>query len=132
MGHQTEPESTLRYARLRTLHVVNVARRGTLTHYAEAAGHPYTCWRHKTTVIHSLRSLHKTKPGSRDCTVLHTMLFTQVRVTTGEVQQPQDCTSLQTGCQQTVNISNQPGLYSLKTPKSTRWMFRSIQGQDAM
>ena len=60
VGHQTGPESTLRYARLRTLYVVNVARRGTSTHYAEAVGHPYTCWRHKTTVIHSLRSLHKT------------------------------------------------------------------------
>ena len=30
------------YARLRTLFVVNVARKGTLIHYAEAAGHPYT------------------------------------------------------------------------------------------
>ena len=41
--HQTEPGSTLRYARLRTLYVVGVARRGTLIHYAEAMGHPYTC-----------------------------------------------------------------------------------------
>ena len=38
VGHQTGPESTLKYARLKTLYVVNVARRGTLTHYAEAAG----------------------------------------------------------------------------------------------
>ena len=43
VGHQTGPESTLRYARLRTLYVVNVARRGILIHYAEVAGHPYTC-----------------------------------------------------------------------------------------
>ena len=48
------------YARLRTLFVVGVARRGTLIHYAEAVGHPYICWRHKTTAIHSLRSLCKT------------------------------------------------------------------------
>ena len=31
--NKSGPESTLRYARLRTLFVVNVARRGTLTHY---------------------------------------------------------------------------------------------------
>ena len=41
--HQTGPENTLRYARLKTLYVVNMARRGTLIHYAEAAGHFYTC-----------------------------------------------------------------------------------------
>ena len=41
--HQTGQESTLRYARLKTLHVANVARRGTLIHYAEAVGHLYTC-----------------------------------------------------------------------------------------
>ena len=43
MEHQTGPESTLRYAMLRTLFVVNVARRGTLFHYVEAVGHPSTC-----------------------------------------------------------------------------------------
>ena len=43
MEHQTGPESTLRYARLGTLHVVNVARKGTLNHYVEAVGHSYTC-----------------------------------------------------------------------------------------
>ena len=42
MEHQTGHESTLRYARLKTLYVANVARRGTLIHYAEAVGHPYT------------------------------------------------------------------------------------------
>ena len=41
--HQTEQESTLRYARLKTLYVANVARRDTLIHYAGAVGHPYTC-----------------------------------------------------------------------------------------
>ena len=41
--HQTGQESTLRYARLKILLVTNVARRGTLIHYAEAVGHPYTC-----------------------------------------------------------------------------------------
>ena len=51
--HQTGPGNTLRYARLRTLYVVGVARMGTLIHYAESAGHPYTCWRHKTTAIQS-------------------------------------------------------------------------------
>ena len=58
--HRTGPGNTLSNARLRILHVVGVARRGTLTHYAEAVGHPYTCWRHKTTAIHSLRGLCKT------------------------------------------------------------------------
>ena len=41
--HQIGPGNTLRYARLKTIHVVNVARRGTLIHYAEAVGHLYTC-----------------------------------------------------------------------------------------
>ena len=36
-------EHTLRYAKLRTLYLANAARRGTLIHYAEAVGHPYTC-----------------------------------------------------------------------------------------
>ena len=40
--HQTGQESTPRYARLKTLFVANVARRGTLIHYAEAVEHPYT------------------------------------------------------------------------------------------
>ena len=43
VGHQTGPESTLRYARLKTLYVAYVARRVTLIHYAEAVGHLYTC-----------------------------------------------------------------------------------------
>ena len=34
---------TLRYARIRTLYMVGVAKRGPLIHYAEAVGHPYTC-----------------------------------------------------------------------------------------
>ena len=41
--HQTGPGNTPRCARLKTLHVVNVARRDTLIHYAEVVGHPYTC-----------------------------------------------------------------------------------------
>ena len=41
VGHKTGPESTLRYARLRTISVVGVERRGTLIHYAEVLGHPY-------------------------------------------------------------------------------------------
>ena len=43
VGHKTELGSTLRYARLRTISVVGVERRGTLIHCAEALGHPYTC-----------------------------------------------------------------------------------------
>ena len=43
MEHQIGPESTPRYARLRTLFVASVARNGTLIHYAEALGHPYIC-----------------------------------------------------------------------------------------
>ena len=43
VGHKTGPGSTLRYARLRTISVVGVERRGTLTHCAETPGHPYTC-----------------------------------------------------------------------------------------
>ena len=41
--HQTGPGITQRYARLKTLYVVGVERKGTLIHYAEAPGHPYTC-----------------------------------------------------------------------------------------
>ena len=43
VGHKTGPGSTLRYARLRTISVVGVERRGTLIHCAEVPGHPYTC-----------------------------------------------------------------------------------------
>ena len=43
VGHKTGPGNTLRYARLRTILVVDVGRRGTLIHCAEAPGHPYTC-----------------------------------------------------------------------------------------
>ena len=35
VAHKTGPDSTLRYARLRTISVVGVERRGTLIHYAE-------------------------------------------------------------------------------------------------
>ena len=42
VGHKTGPGSTLRYARLRTILVVDVGRRGTLIHHAEVPGHPYT------------------------------------------------------------------------------------------
>ena len=42
VGHKTEPESTPRYARLRTLSGVGVGRKGTLIHCAEAPEHPYT------------------------------------------------------------------------------------------
>ena len=37
------------------------------------------------------------KPKSRDCTVPHTIFCAKGRVTTDDMQQPQDCTSLQTG-----------------------------------
>ena len=36
---------------------------------------------------------------SQETTILHTILHIKRRVTTSEMQQPQDCTSLQTGCQ---------------------------------
>ena len=39
------------------------------------------------------------QPKSRGCTILHTALHVQGRVTTDYLQQPQDCTSLQTGGQ---------------------------------
>ena len=93
--HQTGPGNTLRYARLRTLHVVGVARKGTLIHYAEAMGYPYTRLQPSTVSGASTRL----QPESRDCTILHTILHVKERVTTGEVQQPQDCASLQTRCQ---------------------------------
>ena len=43
VGHKTGPGSTLRCGRLRTILVIDVGRRGTLTHCVEAPGHPYTC-----------------------------------------------------------------------------------------
>ena len=43
MGHKTGPESTPSYARLRTISVIGVGRKGTLIHCAEVPGHPYTC-----------------------------------------------------------------------------------------
>ena len=43
VGHKTGPGSTLNCARLRTISVVCVERKGTLIHYAEAPQHPYTC-----------------------------------------------------------------------------------------
>ena len=43
VGHKTGPESTPRYARLRTISVLGVGRNGTLIHCAGALGHPYIC-----------------------------------------------------------------------------------------
>ena len=43
VGHKTGPGSTLSYIRLRTISVVGVERRSTLSHCAEVPGHPYTC-----------------------------------------------------------------------------------------
>ena len=37
------------------------------------------------------------QPKSRDCTVLHTVFCVKGRVTTNDMQQLQDCTSLRTG-----------------------------------
>ena len=42
VGHRIRPENIQKYARLRTILVVGVTRRDTLTHYAEVMGHPYT------------------------------------------------------------------------------------------
>ena len=39
------------------------------------------------------------QPESRDCAILHAIFHVQGRATTGKVQQPQDCTNLQTRCQ---------------------------------
>ena len=39
------------------------------------------------------------QPESRDCIIFHTVLHVKGRVTTSEVQQPQDCAGLQTRCQ---------------------------------
>ena len=41
-GHRIGPGSIQKYARLRTILVVGVARGNTLNHCAEALGHPYT------------------------------------------------------------------------------------------
>ena len=41
-GHRIGPGSIQKYARLRTILVVAVARKGTLNHCAEVLGHPYT------------------------------------------------------------------------------------------
>ena len=101
VGHKTGPGNTLEYARLRTIFVVGVERRGTFIHCAEVLGHPYTCYRDKTTGIQvSTMSgdSARLQPKSRDCTVLHTIFHVKGRVTTDAMQQPQDCTSLQTGC----------------------------------
>ena len=42
VGYKTGPGNTLKYARLGTILVVGVGRKGTLIHYAEAPGHSYT------------------------------------------------------------------------------------------
>ena len=91
--HQTGPGSTQRYARLETLYVVGVERKGPLTHYAEAPGHPYLVrgTRLQPTVSGAFARL---QPESRVCTILHAILHVQGRTTTSKVQQPQDCTSL--------------------------------------
>ena len=39
------------------------------------------------------------QPECRERTILHTILHVQRGIATGKVQQPQDCTRLQTGCQ---------------------------------
>ena len=47
--------------------------------------------------IQSQETPQDLSPKSRDCTVLHTIFCVKGRVTTDDMQQPQDCTSLQTG-----------------------------------
>ena len=57
---------------------------------------------------------------SRGCTILHTVLHVQRRITTDYLQQPQDCSSLQTGRPTSrVNTSGRPGSHSLRTLRST-------------
>ena len=47
--------------------------------------------------IQSQRDSARLQPKSRDCTILHTIFHVKGRVATDDLQQPQDCTSLQTG-----------------------------------
>ena len=42
VGHRIGPGSIQKYARLRTILVLGVARKDTLNHCAEVLGHPYT------------------------------------------------------------------------------------------
>ena len=47
------------------------------------------------------------------------------RVATDDLQQPQDCTSLQTGGPMNrVSISDQPGLHNLRALRSTKWTLK--------
>ena len=47
--------------------------------------------------IQSQETLQDYNQSLRDCTVLHTVFYVKRRATTDDMQQPQDCTSLQTG-----------------------------------
>ena len=131
--HQTGPESTPRYVRLRTPCVVSVARRGTLTHFAEAAGHPYTSWRHKTTAIHSLKSLHKTiiRVQRLHNTPHHTSYpeksYHKQNATASRLYESPDWVPMSR-----VSISDQHGLHSLRTLRSIKWLLKLTQGQVAM
>ena len=105
--HQTGQESTLRYARLKTLYVANVARRGS------------------GTSVHMLEAQDYSHPQSQG-------LHIKRRVTTSKIQQPQDYKSPDWVPMNRVNISDQHRLHSLRTLRSTRWMLKLIQEQDAM
>ena len=56
-------------------------------------------------------------PECRDCTILHTILHIEGRVTTSKMQQPQDYKSPDWVPMSRVNISNQHGLQSQKSKK---------------
>ena len=97
--HPTGPGSTLRYARLRTLHMVGVEKGTpcfTMQKQQDTPTHVRGTGLQPPTVSGASASL---QPESRDCTILHIVLHVKGRVTTSKVQQPQDCASLQTRCQ---------------------------------
>ena len=93
--HQTGQESTLRYARLKTT-CGKCGKKGHLDSLCRSSGTP----------IHMLEAQDYSHPQLQESlqdynqspeTAQYTILHIRRRVTTSRMQQPQDCTSLQTG-----------------------------------
>ena len=103
VGHRIGPENIQKYARLRTTFVVGVTIRDTLIHCAEVpdtSTHDRGPRLYQSTANAVSGDSARLQPKSGDCTILHTILYVQRIITTDYLQQPQDCSSLQTGDQQ--------------------------------
>ena len=126
--HQTGKESTLRYAWLKTLcgkcgkkgHLDSLCRSsGTPLHMLEAQDYSHPHRKTITRVQRLHNTLHHTSYQDKS--------YHKQNATASRLYKSPDWAPMNR-----VNISDQHGLHSLRTLRSTRWMLKLIQGQDAM